>query len=106
MMNKEERLAAYEGVMTGFARLYILRELAKQSDGRLNDLSLRLALDMYGIRRDRDWVRTQLRKLEALGAIELNAAGEMFIARIVRAGRDHLEERAVIEGVTRPADAE
>lgn len=99
-------MSDYAEAMTGFARLYILRELAKQTDGRLNDLMLHRALDMYGIRRDRDWVRTQLRKLEALGAIELNAAGEMFIARIVRAGRDHLEERAVIEGVTRPADAE
>ena len=66
----------------------------------------RRALDVYGIRRDRDWVFTQLRKLETLGAIEIQMAGEMPIARIARCGRDHLDERGVIEGVTRPAEAE
>lgn len=99
-------MSNYSEEMTGFARLYVLRELAKQTDGRLNDLMLHRALDMYGIRRDRDWVRTQLRKLEALGAIELTVAGEVFVAHILRAGRDHLDERSVIEGVTRPVDAE
>ena len=55
----------------------------------------------------KDW-RTDraLRKLEALGAIDIQTAGEMLIARINRMGRDHLDERAVIEGVTRPSDAD
>lgn len=88
------------------ARLHILKELAQQTDGRLNDLSLGRMLDMFGIRRDRDWVKSQLRKLEALGAIQISMAGETFVARISRDGRDHVEERAVIEGVARPADIE
>lgn len=96
----------YVETMTGFARLYILRELAKQTDSRLNDLMLHRMLDMYGIRRDRDWVKTQLRKLEGLGAIEISQAGELFVAHLLRDGRDHLEERAVIEGVALPRDAE
>lgn len=87
------------------ARLMILEELARQTDGRLTDLLLRRVLDVYGIRRDRDWVRTQLRKLEALGAIELTSAGEALVARIARDGRDHVEERAVLSGVTRPHEA-
>lgn len=95
----KERLAAD-------ARLQILRELAAQTDGRLSILPLQRALDVYGIKRDRDWIFTQLRKLEALDAIEIQMAGELPIARIARAGRDHLDERAVIEGVTRPAEAE
>ncbi len=90
--------------ITGDARLTILTELTRQVDGRLSDLLLARVLDLYGIRRDRDWVRTQLRKLEQLGAIELTPIGETLVARIVRVGRDHVEERAVIEGVTRPAD--
>ena len=90
--------------IAGDARLIVLRELVQQVDGRLSELLLRRVLDVYGIRRDRDWVATQLRKLEALGAIELKVAGETLIARITRAGRDHVEERGVIEGVTRPAD--
>ncbi|MGL1687225.1 VpaChn25_0724 family phage protein, partial [Vibrio parahaemolyticus] len=80
------------------ARLHILKELVKQVDGRLNELLLRRVLDLYGIRRDKDWIATQLRKLEALGAVELVSAGEMLVAKITRAGRDHVEERAVIEG--------
>ncbi|MBL4640625.1 MAG: hypothetical protein JKX86_02315 [Verrucomicrobiales bacterium] len=95
----KERLAAD-------ARLQILRELAAQTDGRLSILPLQRALDVYGIKRDRDWVFTQLRKLEALDAINIQMAGEMPIARIARVGRDHLDERAVIEGITRPAEAE
>lgn len=87
------------------ARLIILRELKQQVDGRLNELSLGRVLDLFGIRRDRDWIATQLRKLEMLGAIELQAIGETLVAHITRAGRDHVEERAVIEGVTRPAEA-
>ena len=87
------------------ARLTILRELASQTGGRLNDQLLRRTLDMYGIRRDRDWIVTQLRKLEALGAIELQEAGGVLVARISPLGRDHVEERGVIEGVTRPHEA-
>lgn len=91
--------------IAGDARLTIIKELAKQVDGRMNELLIRRVLDLYGIRRDRDWIVTQLRKLEALGAIELQSAGDVLVAAITRLGRDHVEERAVIEGVTRPSDA-
>ena len=98
-------MSSYTNKIESDARLFILKELIEQVDGRLNELMLRRVLDAYGIRRDRDWVATQLRKLEALGAIELQGAGEVLVAHVSRAGRDHVEERAVIEGVTRPADA-
>lgn len=87
------------------ARLTILKELGRQVDGRLSELLIRRVLDMYGIRRDRDWVVTQLRKLEALGAVEIQDAGDVLVARISRSGRDHIEERALIAGITRPSDA-
>lgn len=87
------------------ARLMILKELVKQVDGRLSELLIRRVLDVYGIRRDRDWIVTQLRKLEALGAIELQEAGDVLVARISAAGRDHVEERAIIHGVTRPSES-
>lgn len=87
------------------ARLSILKELAKQVDGRLSELLIRRVLDLYGIKRDRDWIVTQLRKLEALGAIELQPAGDVLVAKILPAGRDHVDERAIIEGVTRPHEA-
>lgn len=98
--------ARLHDAITADARLAILRELAAQVDGRLSEQLLRRVLDVYGIRRDRDWIRTQLRKLDMLGAVELKPVGELLVAQITRSGRDHVEERAVIEGVTRPADAE
>lgn len=87
------------------ARLRILRALAEQSDGRLSDLLVKRVLDIYGYRRDRDWIRTQMRKLADLGAVSLHQAEEVLFAKLEPAGRDHLEERSVIEGVMRPAEA-
>lgn len=95
---------ALADALAGDARLVILKELVQQVDGRLSLQMLQRVLDAYGVRRDRDWIVTQLRKLEALGAIELTQSEAVMVARITRAGRDHVEERSIIEGVTRPAD--
>jgi len=88
------------------ARLYILRELAEQTNGRLSASLLKRVLDAHEIHRDRDWIETQLEKLEALGAISIIHAGTMPIAVIERVGLDHLEQRAVISGIARPRDVE
>ena len=88
------------------ARLRILKELHGQADGRASELALRSVLDVYGIKRDRDWIATQLRKLELLDAIEISMLGQTMVARITRTGLDHVEERAVIEGVARPREIE
>lgn len=90
--------------VTADARLIILRELALQVDGRSNDLVLDRVLDAHGVRRSRDWLRTQLRALAELEAVKLSEAGSLLVATLRRAGRDHVERRAVIEGVARPAD--
>jgi hypothetical protein len=87
------------------ARLRILQVLSEQTDGSLSDLLLKRTLDYYGYRRDRDWIRTQMRKLADLGAVSLNEAEDVLFATLAPAGRDHLEERSVIEGVLRPAEA-
>ncbi|MFZ5749082.1 MAG: hypothetical protein ACOY45_15665 [Pseudomonadota bacterium] len=95
---------SYPDALAADARFVILRELTQQVDGRLNQLSIRRLLDDYSIRRDPDWIVTQLRKLEMLGAIELIQGGAILVARLTPLGRHHVDERAVIEGVTRPAD--
>ncbi len=87
------------------ARLRILQVLSEQTDGSLSDLLLKRTLDYYGYRRDRDWIRTQMHKLEALGAITISAVEDVLFATLAPAGRDHLEQRSVIEGVLRPAEA-
>lgn len=88
------------------ARLYILQELAAQTDGRLNAILLQRLLEQrYGINRSREWVETQLRKLAELDAITLLDVA-VLVAAITRTGRDHLAARSIIAGVTRPADVE
>lgn len=85
-------------------RLLILRELAAQTDGRSNDIVLQRVLDAHGFRRSSDWVRTQLRRLAELDAVRLSQAGSIVVAALTKAGRDHVERRSVIEGVSRPSD--
>lgn len=86
------------------ARLMILRELAQQTDGRSSDLVLDRVLDAHGVRRSRDWLRTQLRKLAELEAVRVSEVGSVLVATLRRAGRDHVERRFLIEGVSPPAD--
>ena len=86
------------------ARLIILRELAAQTDGRLSDMALAPVLDAYGVRRSRDWLRTQLRRLEELGAVRIGEMAAVMVATLRQAGRYHVDRRGVIEGVSRPAD--
>lgn len=88
------------------ARLRILKELARQTDGRASELALRTTLDVFGIKRDRDWIATQLRKLEQLDAISIAMLGPTMVATITRAGLDHVDERSVLEGVARPREIE
>ena len=91
------------------AALAILSELAAQRDATLNVLSLTRTLDALGIRRSRAWVDTQLFRLEELGAVrmrrvEMPGFGEVSVATLTALGRDHIEKRALLAGVSTPAD--
>lgn len=89
--------------LTEDARFMILRELASQVDRHLNSISLRSVLEhRYGVRRSPEWLETQLNKLAELGAVAIRRGGAILIAEILPAGIDHLEERAVIAGITAP----
>lgn len=94
---------SYQEHMTLDARLVILKELAAQADGRLNEVLLEKVLDVFGHRRSREWIRTQLRKLEELGAVKLDEVGTVLVAALTRAGLDHVERRSFIDGVARPS---
>lgn len=93
----------YDEHMTLDARLVILKELASQADGRLNEVLLEKVLDIFGHHRSREWIRTQLRKLEELGAVRLVEVGTVMVATITRAGLDHVERRSFMDGVARPS---
>lgn len=94
---------SFEVYLAEDARLVLLKELHRQTDGRLNDTILTRVLESFGHRRSREWVRTQLRKLAELGAVQLTEVGTVLVADITRAGTDHVERRSVIEGVGRPS---
>lgn len=96
-------MSDFETFRTQDARLTMLKELATQTDYSLNDTLLARVLDLYGHRRSRDWVKTQLRALKDLGAVGLTEAGSVMIATITQAGLDHVHRRGVIEGVARPS---
>lgn len=96
-------MASYEEHLAEDARLVLLRELAAQTDGRLNDKILTAVLDSFGYRRSREWVRTQIGKLAELGTVTTVETGTVRIASITRAGLDHVERRSVIDGVARPS---
>ena len=86
------------------ARLIILRALAEQHDGVMNETLLTMTLETFGHRRSRDWVRTQIRALEELGAVRvIEAASNFLIAELTRVGQDHVDRRAFVEGVARPS---
>ena len=92
------------------ARLVVLATLAKERDGTLNSRNLTRAVDSLGVPRSREWVETQLRMLEDLGAVttmtaDLPGLGDVIIAKITRGGRDHVEGRASIAGVSYSAEA-
>jgi len=97
-----------ENIMAEDARLVILRELARQADGRLNETLVARTLDAFGYNRSREWVRTQLNKLAELGAVRLASidrpeAEPLHVAAITRAGLDHVERRHALDGVARPS---
>lgn len=90
------------------AYLVMLKELAKQSDGRLNEMLLSLTLDAFGYRMTRGMVKGAMRVLEELGAARIEAVaddkgGEFLIATITREGVEHLERRAFLDGIAKPS---
>lgn len=85
------------------ARLVILRLLSNETSGTSNEVMLQSGLQLFGHNRSREFVRTQLRKLEELGAVELREQGTVLVPTITRLGTDHVERRTVIDGVARPS---
>ncbi|ORE93216.1 phage-like protein [Aurantimonas sp. 22II-16-19i] len=85
------------------ARLVMLRALHEQPDDTLNETMLLTTLKAFGYRKTKEWVRTELRVMEDLGAVRLDRVGEFVIAKITEAGASHVERVTTIEGIARPS---
>lgn len=102
---------SYEQRCQEDARLAILAELAQQRDATLNSRSITRVIEALGMKRSDEWTENQLRRLEEFGAIQLRNAdlpglGRVLIATLTRTGRDHVERRALLAGVSVPVDVE
>ena len=96
-------MSDFENYLAEDARLVILKELASQTNASLNETILVKVLETFGHHRSREWVRTQLRKLQELGAVSITEAGTVMIATLKQAGLNHVERRSLIDGVARPS---
>lgn len=85
------------------ARLIILRALAAETSRTLNEVVLQAQLEAFGVNRARGYVRTQIRALADLDAVRVREAGSVMIAALTQTGLDHVEGRAEVDGVDRPA---
>lgn len=97
-------MADYKQHIERHGRLIILEVLAREFNGHLREELIQKALDALFITRSIDWVRTQLRKLEELGAVKITEDGGRLIAGITRTGRDHVDRRSALDGVAWPED--
>ncbi len=94
---------SFEQFMRDDARLRILQTLRDQSDNRIGDAMLSYALAATGHQRSRDWIRTQLRAMADLGAVEIVAdTPAVMVVELTAAGLDHVTKRGRIEGIKRP----
>lgn len=84
------------------ARLNILEALNMQPSGQLNETLLDEALQRCGHNRSREWVRHQLKWLAEMGAVTLDEPGNVLVATLTRAGLDHIERKAFLDGVKIP----
>ena len=104
-------MSDYEKLRREDARLVILAELARQRDATLNSRNLAQVVESFVPRALPEWVEAQIEWLDSMGAVnmtrsDLPGLGAVVIATLTRTGRNHVERRAFIPGVSRPADEE
>lgn len=95
-------MSSYDKYITEDRRLCLLRTLAGQTDGTLNESILQRAIGNYGHNVSRDVVKQDLRWLAEVGAVANKEVAGYLIATLTDRGLDHVERRTAIDGVARP----
>lgn len=83
-------------------RLCLLRTLAAQTDGTLNESILQRAVEKYGHNVSRDVIKADLRWLAEVGTVENKEVEGYLIASLTDRGLDHVERRTAIDGIAKP----
>ena len=84
-------------------RLIVLRALADEPNYTHNDAILADIAKSYSVDRGRDFLKTEIRWLENIGAVTVKELGSTLIVTATQRGVDHAERRIVIDGVRRPS---
>lgn len=92
---------SYEKDVAEHFRLGLLRALAEQAGYTCNDALLTSILEGFGLRKSRDYTKSQLRFLETIEAVTIEEAGSVLVATLTQRGHDHVERLIVLDGVKR-----
>ncbi|QRY97397.1 hypothetical protein JT366_09340 [Sphingomonas paucimobilis] len=63
-------------------------------------------LDAFAISRTREWIRTQLTRMDELEVIRVTQIGTVMVAQLRQAGRHHVERRAFVDGIAHPSEVD
>jgi hypothetical protein len=86
-------------------RLIILKALAAERGGTMNDYGLSKELESFGHRKTTDFIRNQLLWLEEeAGAVRTRSLGTAMMAELTKTGRNHVERLHLLSGVQAPGD--
>lgn len=97
----------YKAFVDENVRLIILKALAEENNGSLNDALLERELERFGYAKTREYLRNQISWLETeVAAVTTTVAGTALIATLTKNGRYHLERKRFLQGVQQPGDAE
>jgi hypothetical protein len=84
-------------------RRIMLETLAREPGVTLNENLIGRVLEGYGHRKPADYVRGELEWLDRAHALALTEVGGLLIAKLLTKGLEHVERRALIPGVAKPA---
>lgn len=84
-------------------RLRVLEALTKEASASLNEIMLGRMLEAYGHRKPSSYVREVIEWLGARDAVSVTEVGGLLIATMLTKGQEHVERRALIPGVAKPA---
>ncbi len=84
-------------------RLTILKALAAQPGYTANENILQHEARAVGLNRTREVIRTEMRYLADVGAVEVTEFGSVMIAKLRARGQDHVSGLTVIDGVNLPS---
>lgn len=84
-------------------RLIILRELEAQGDATLSETVLLQVASKWQFKKTRDMIKSDLRWLDSVGAIDVVEVEGYLIATLTERGLDHIEKKLPIDGIMIPS---